>query len=165
MGPFPHDAPPPAISEDNPMGTDGFEFVEFCHPDPGELDRLFKVMGFSAVARHRSKDVTLYRQGDVNFILNAEPESFAAQFAAEHGPSPPAMAFRVVDARRAYERARSLGARPAKTAIGVMELNTAASEGIGGLRIYLVERYGATGAIHDVFFPWLGGVAPHPPGA
>ena len=98
MGPFPHDAAPPAISDENPMGTDGFEFVEFCHPDPGALDRLFKVMGFSPVAKHRSKDVTLYRQGDVNFILNAEPQSFAARFAAEHGPSAPAMAFRVVDA-------------------------------------------------------------------
>ena len=79
MGPFPHDAAPPAISDENPMGTDGFEFVEFCHPDPEALDRLFKVMSFSPVAKHRSKDVTLYRQGDVNFILNAEPQSFAAR--------------------------------------------------------------------------------------
>jgi len=165
MGPFPHDAPPPAISDDNPMGTDGFEFVEFCHPDPAELDRLFKIMGFSAVARHRSKDVTLYRQGDVNFILNAEPESFAAQFAAEHGPSAPAMAFRVVDARRAYQRALSLGARPAKTEIGPMELNIPAIEGIGGLQIYLVDRYGAKGSIYDVDFTWLGERDPHPNGA
>src|SRR5215204_5703579 len=164
MGPFPHDAPPPAISEDNPMGTDGFEFVEFCHPDPGELDRLFKIMGFSAVARHRSKDVTLYRQGDVNFILNAEPESFAAQFAAEHGPSAPAMAFRVVDARRAYQRALSLGARPAKTEIGPMELNIPAIEGIGGLQIYLVDRYGAKGSIYDVDFTWTAERDPKPEG-
>ncbi|HKG24627.1 MAG TPA: 4-hydroxyphenylpyruvate dioxygenase, partial [Thermomicrobiales bacterium] len=164
MGPFPHDAPPPAISEDNPMGTDGFEFVEFCHPDPGELDRLFKVMGFSAVARHRSKDVTLYRQGDVNFILNAEPESFAAQFAAEHGPSAPAMAFRVVDARRAYERALSLGARPAKTEIGPMELNIPAIKGIGDSLIYLVDRYGPKGNIYEVDFEVLPGVDPNPKG-
>ena len=115
MGPFPHDAPPPAISDENPMGTDGFEFVEFCHPEPSELDRLFKIMGFAPVAQHRSKDVTLYRQGDVNFILNAEPESFAAQFAAQHGPSAPAMAFRVVDAKHAYERALAIGAKPART--------------------------------------------------
>ena len=74
MGPFPHDAPPPDISDDNPMGTDGFEFVEFCHPKPEELDRLFRTMGFSAVAKHRAKQVTLYRQGDINFILNAEHE-------------------------------------------------------------------------------------------
>ena len=152
MGPFPHDAPPPAISDENPMGTDGFEFVEFCHPDPGQLDRLFKIMGFSAVAKHRSKNVTLYRQGDVNFILNAEPESFAAKFAAAHGPSAPAMAFRVVDARHAYERALAMGAKPAKTEVGPMELNIPAIEGIGGLQIYLVDRYGSKGSIYDVDF-------------
>jgi 4-hydroxyphenylpyruvate dioxygenase len=165
MGPFPHDAPPPAITDENPMGTDGFEFVEFCHPDPAELDRLFQVMGFSAVARHRSKNVTLYRQGDVNFILNAEPESFAARFAAEHGPCAPAMAFRVADARRAYERALSLGAKPAKTQVGPMELNIPAIEGIGGLQIYLVDRYGAKGSIYDVDFAWLGERDPKPAGA
>jgi len=164
MGPFPHEAPPPEISDDNPMGTDGFEFVEFCHPNPDELDRLFKVMGFSPVARHRSKNVTLYRQGDINFILNAEPESFAAKFAAEHGPSAPAMAFRVVDAKHAYERALSLGAKPAKTSVGPMELNIPAIEGIGGLHIYLVDRYGAKGSIYDVDFEWLGERDAHPPG-
>ena len=78
MGPFPHDSPPPVISDENPMGTDGFEFVEFCHPRPDELDRLFRAMGFAAVAQHRSKNVTLYRQGDINFVLNVEPGSFAA---------------------------------------------------------------------------------------
>ena len=165
MGPFPHDAAPPAISDENPMGTDGFEFVEFCHPDPGALDRLFKVMGFSPVAKHRSKDVTLYRQGDVNFILNAEPQSFAARFAAEHGPSAPAMAFRVVDARHAYERAIAMGAKPAKTEVGPMELAIPAIEGIGGLQIYLVDRYGAKGSIYDVDFNWTGGRDPHPRGA
>src|ERR687890_759752 len=164
MGPFPHDAPPPAISEDNPMGTDGCEFVEFTGPDLPALEALFTRLGFQAVAHHRSKDVTLYRQGDVNFILNAEPESFAAQFAAEHGPSAPAMAFRVVDARRAYERALSLGARPAKTEIGPMELNIPAIEGIGGLQIYLVDRYGQKGSIYDVDFEWLGERDPKPHG-
>ena len=108
MGPFPHDAPPP-ISDENPMGTDGFEFVEFCHPEPPELDRLFRTMGFAPVAKHRSKNVTLYRQGDINFIVNAEPGSFAARFAEAHGPSAPAMAFRVVDAKHAFDRALSLG--------------------------------------------------------
>ncbi len=164
MGPFPHDAPPAAISEENPMGTDGFEFVEFCHPDPQQLDKLFKTMGFSLVAKHRSKNVLLYRQGDINFILNAEPESFAAKFAAEHGPSAPAMAFRVVDAKRAYERALSLGAKPAKTQVGPMELNIPAIEGIGGLQIYLVDRFGAKGSIYDVDFEWLAERDPRPYG-
>jgi 4-hydroxyphenylpyruvate dioxygenase len=109
MGPFPHDAAPPTINEQNPMGTDGFEFVEFCHPEPAALDRLFRQMGFSPVARHKSKQVTLYRQGGINLLLNAEPGSFAAKFAEAHGPSAPAMAFRVVDAQYAYERALSLG--------------------------------------------------------
>jgi 4-hydroxyphenylpyruvate dioxygenase len=164
MGPFPHDAPPPAISADNPMGTDGFEFVEFAHPEPEKLDALFKVMGFTPVAKHRSKNVTLYRQGDVNFILNAEPESFAAKFAAEHGPCAPAMAFRVVDAKAAYERAISLGAKPARTQVGPMELNIPAIEGIGGLQIYLVDRYGAKGSIYDVDFVWTGERDARPPG-
>jgi 4-hydroxyphenylpyruvate dioxygenase len=165
MGPFPHDAPPPAISEENPMGTDGFEFVEFCHPNPSELDRLFKIMGFSAVAKHRSKKVTLYRQGGVNLILNAEPGSFAANFAEKHGPSAPAMAFRVVDAKYAYERAIELGARPIRTTAGPNELEIPAIEGIGGLHIYLVDLYGTKGSIYDVDFEWLGEKDPKPYGA
>jgi 4-hydroxyphenylpyruvate dioxygenase len=165
MGPFPHDAPPPAISEQNPMGTDGFEFVEFCHPRPEELDRLFRLMGFAAVAKHRSKNVTLYRQGDINFVLNAEPESFAARFAEEHGPSAPAMAFRVVDAKQAFERAIALGAKPIKTVTAPNELNIPAIEGIGGLQIYLVDRYGAKGSIYDIDFNWLGQRDPKPDGA
>jgi 4-hydroxyphenylpyruvate dioxygenase len=121
-------------------------------------------MGFDPVARHRSKDVTLYRQGDINFILNSEPESFAAKFAQAHGPSAPAMAFRVVDAKHAYERALKLGAKPAQTQVGPMELNIPAIEGIGGLQIYLVDRYGAKGSIYDVDFQWLGERDPKPHG-
>src|SRR5579863_7205418 len=143
MGPFPHDAPPPAISNVNPMGTDGFEFVEFCHPRPTELAALFNRMGFSTVAKHKSKDVTLYRQGGVNFILNAQPGSFAETFADNHGPSAPAMAFRVVDAQHAYRRALSLGAKPVAITPGPNQLAIPAIEGIGGLQIYLVDRYGA----------------------
>ena len=94
----------------NPMGTDGFEFVEYTAPDPAELGRLFEQLGFTAIARHRSKNVTLFRQGDVNFILNAEPESFAQAFARVHGPSVCAIAFRVQNAARAIERATKLGA-------------------------------------------------------
>jgi len=97
---------------DNPMGTDGFEFVEYTGPDPARLAALFEQIGFVAVARHRSKDVTLYKQGDVNFILNAEPESFAQAFARLHGPSVCAIAFRVKDAAAAYDRAIRLGAKP-----------------------------------------------------
>jgi 4-hydroxyphenylpyruvate dioxygenase len=79
----------------NPMGTDGFEFIEYAAPDPAAMGALFEQMGFKAVARHRHKRVTLYRQGGVNFILNAEPDSFAQRFARLHGPSICAIALRV----------------------------------------------------------------------
>jgi 4-hydroxyphenylpyruvate dioxygenase len=144
---------------DNPMGTDGFEFVEYTGPEPQALGALFERMGFVAAARHRSKDVTLYKQGDVNFILNAEPESFAQAFARLHGPSVCAIAFRVADAAKAYERAISLGARPVHGKVGPMELNIPAIEGIGGSLIYLVDRYGDR-TIYDVdFTPLVAAVA------
>jgi 4-hydroxyphenylpyruvate dioxygenase len=136
---------------DNPMGTDGFEFVEYTGPDPQALAALFERMGFVAAARHRSKNVTLYKQGDINFILNAEPESFAQAFARLHGPSVCAIAFRVADAAKAYERAISLGAKPVHGKVGPMELNIPAIEGIGGSLIYLVDRYGDR-TIYDVDF-------------
>src|SRR5580765_6697029 len=136
---------------DNPMGTDGFEFVEYTGPDPQALAALFERMGFVAAARHRSKNVTLYKQGDVNFILNAEPESFAQAFARLHGPSVCAIAFRVKDAAAAYDRAIGLGAKPVHGKIGPMELNIPAIEGIGGSLIYLVDRYGEN-TIYDVDF-------------
>jgi 4-hydroxyphenylpyruvate dioxygenase len=142
---------PAASLWDNPMGTDGFEFVEYTAPDTAALARLFETMGFVAVARHRSKDVTLYRQGDVNFILDAEPDSFAQAFARIHGPSVCAMAFRVRDAAKAYKRAIELGARPVQSKVGPMELNIPAIEGIGGSVIYLVDRYGER-SIYDVDF-------------
>ena len=124
------------------MGTDGFEFVEYTAEDPILLRSLFDRMGFPVTARHRSKNVTLHRQGDVNFIINAEPDSFAQQFAKAHGPSVCAMAFRVHDAAAAYQRALSLGAKPVASRVGPMELNIPAIEGIGGSLIYLVDRYG-----------------------
>ncbi|MFO1407334.1 MAG: 4-hydroxyphenylpyruvate dioxygenase [Steroidobacteraceae bacterium] len=136
---------------DNPMGTDGFEFVEYTAPDPELLRRLFERMGFPVTARHRSKNVTLHRQGDVNFVINAEPGSFGQRFAERHGPSACAMAFRVRDAAHAYRRALELGARPVETPVGPMELNIPAIEGIGGSIVYLVDRYGER-TIYDVDF-------------
>ncbi len=165
MGPVPQNAASPLISTDNPMGTDGFEFVEFAHAEPGRLAALFELMGFVAVARHRSKNVTLYRQGDVNYVLNAEPDSFAAGFARRHGPSACAMGFRVADAAYAFDRAVSMGATPAHPQIGPMELNIPAIEGVGGALIYLVDRYGDRGSIWDVDFRWTGARDPRPDGA
>ncbi len=136
---------------DNPMGTDGFEFVEYAAPDPELLRALFERMGLPAVARHRSKDVTLHKQRDINFIINAEPESFAQAFAREHGPCACAMAFRVNNAQKALERAVQMGATAVPGDPGPMELNIPAIEGIGGSRLYLVDRYGDS-SIYDVDF-------------
>jgi 4-hydroxyphenylpyruvate dioxygenase len=162
MGPFPHDAAPAEISADNPMGTDGLEFVEYAHPHPQTLDALFATMGFREVARHRSKEVSLWRQGGVNFVVNREPGSFAARFAAEHGPCACAMGFRVVDAKRAFERALSLGAEAYSGPVGPMELNIPAIRGIGGSLLYFVDRYGPRGSIWDVDFHWTGEANPAP---
>jgi len=136
---------------DNPMGTDGFEFVEYTAPDPELLRALFARMGFPVSARHRSKNVTLHRQGDINFVINAEPGGFGQQFARAHGPSACAMAFRVKDAALAFRRAVELGAKPVETEVGPMELRIPAIEGIGGSLIYLVDRYGDR-TIYDVDF-------------
>ncbi|PIM55219.1 4-hydroxyphenylpyruvate dioxygenase [Roseateles chitinivorans] len=132
---------------DNPMGTDGFEFIEFAAPDPAALGALFTSMGFVAVARHRHKDVTLYRQGEVNFIINAEKDAFAQRFARLHGPSICAIAFRVKDAAFAYRRALELGAWGFDNKAGPMELNIPAIKGIGDSLIYFVDRWqGKNGA-------------------
>jgi 4-hydroxyphenylpyruvate dioxygenase len=136
---------------DNPVGTDGFEFVEYTAPNVSQLHALFGKMGFRAVGRHRAKDVTLYRQGEVNFIVNAEPGSHGARFAQDHGPSACAMAFRVKDAASAYRKLTSAGAKPFANQVGPMELNIPAIEGIGGSVIYLVDRYGER-SIYDVDF-------------
>ncbi|HEX4649725.1 MAG TPA: 4-hydroxyphenylpyruvate dioxygenase [Steroidobacteraceae bacterium] len=136
---------------DNPMGTDGFEFVEYTAPDPQLLRTLFERLGFPAVARHRSKNVTLHRQGGINFIINAEAESFGQSFARVHGPSACAMAFRVRDAAQAFRRALELGAKPGPQSAGPMELNIPSIEGIGGSLIYLVDLYGDR-SIYDVDF-------------
>ncbi len=136
-----------ATTWDNPMGTDGFEFIEYAAPDPAAMGALFERMGFQAVARHRHKAVTLYRQGDINFIINAEPDSFAQRFARLHGPSVCAIAFRVQDAKAAYERAISLGAWGYAGQAGPGELNIPAIKGIGDSIIYFIDRWrGKNGA-------------------
>ena len=162
MGPFPHDAPPATISAANSAGTDGFEFVEFAHPEPRKLADLFTRMGYVAVARHKTKNITVYRQGDINYILNAEPGSFASRFVSEHGPCAPAMAWRVVHARHAFDHAVKLGAEPYtgddKT------LDVPAIKGIGGSLIYFVDKYGAVGSPYEREFDWLGAADPRPEG-
>ncbi|WP_421880933.1 4-hydroxyphenylpyruvate dioxygenase [Methylibium sp.] len=132
---------------DNPMGTDGFEFIEYAAPDPAAMGALFERMGFRAIAKHRHKQVTLYRQGEINFIVNAEPDSFAQRFARLHGPSICAIAFRVRDAKAASERAVKLGAWGYAGHAGPGELNIPALKGVGDSLIYLVDRWrGKNGA-------------------
>ena len=150
---------------DNPLGLDGFEFVEFSAPEKGMLAPVFERMGFARIARHRSKDVDLWRQGEINLIANYEPKSPAAYFAAEHGPSACGMAFRVKNARVAYDEAIARGAEPVETRTGPMELRLPAIRGIGGAMIYLVDRYGDALSIYDIDFDYLPGVDRNPAGA
>jgi 4-hydroxyphenylpyruvate dioxygenase len=149
---------------DNPMGLMGFEFVEFASPTPNMLEPLFEKMGFTLVARHRSKDVLLYRQGDINFVINREPRSLAGYFAAEHGPSACGLAFRVRDAHKAYARALELGAQPIEIPTGPMELRLPAIKGIGGAPLYLIDRFEDGKSIYDIDFEFLPGVDRHPKG-
>ena len=159
---------------DNPMGTDGFEFIEYTAPDPQALGTLFEQIGFVAIAKHRHKNVTLYRQGGINFIVNADPDSFAQRFARLHGPSICAIAFRVNDAAAAYKRALELGAWGFDSKSGPMELNIPAIKGIGDSLIYFVDRWrgkndAAAGdigniSIYDVDFVPIAGVDPNPVG-
>jgi 4-hydroxyphenylpyruvate dioxygenase len=136
---------------DNPMGTDGFEFIEYAAPDPGALRAVFFQMGFPEVARHRSKNVTLHKQGDIHFIINAEPDSFAQDFASKHGPCVCGIAFRVRHVPAALERAAKLGIKITTEPGRPMELNIPSIEGVGGSKLYLVDRYGER-TIYDVDF-------------
>ena len=152
------------IGLENPAGTDGFEFVEYTAPDPELLRTLFASLGFPVRARHRSKNVTLHRQGDINFIINHEPDSFAQAFARVHGPSVCAFGIRVKDAAATFKRALQLGAEPFHSHVGPMELNIPALRGIGGSLIYLIDRYGDR-SIYDVDFTPVEGAPEDPRGA
>jgi 4-hydroxyphenylpyruvate dioxygenase len=141
MGPFPHDAPRSVISAANPAGTDGFEFVEFAHPEPDALRTVFARMGYALTARHRTRAIELWQQGDITYILNDEPGSHARRFAAEHGPCAPSMGWRVADAGHAFRHAVAQGATPFNGAGKTLDLP--AITGIGGSLIYLTDAYGA----------------------
>ena len=164
MGPFPHDAPPARITPENPAGTDGFGFVEYAHPNPAELHALFTTMGFTPVARHRRQAVTLYRQGDVDYLVNEQPGSHATNFAQAHGPCAASMAFRVVDAQQAYQRALANGAEPADPAAGAKVMDVPAIKGIGDSLLYFLDRYGPRGSAFEAEFEWLGERDPSPKG-
>ena len=148
----------------NPEGLNGFEFVEFTAPEKGILEPLFETMGFTKVAKHSSKDVTLWRQGDINFLTNYEPGSHAYYYAQEHGPSACGMAFRVEDAKKTYHSVLGKGAEPVHVQAGPMELNLPAIKGVGGSILYLIDRYEDGNNIYDIDFIWDDDADPHPEG-
>jgi 4-hydroxyphenylpyruvate dioxygenase len=154
---------------DNPIGLDGFEFIEFSAPEKGVLEPVFTALGFTLIARHRSKDVELWRQGEINFVTNYEPYSPAWFFSREHGPSACGMGFRVRDARRAYAELLARSAEPVQIATGPMELHLPGIRGIGNAIIYLIDRYERHGdgalSVYDIDFEYLPGVERHPAGA
>jgi len=149
---------------DNPMGLCGFEFIEFASNEPGVLEPIFETAGFTKVAKHRSKEVHLYRQGGINLLINYEPNSNAYYFAQEHGPSACGMAFRVKDSQRAYDRALELGAQPVDIPVGPMELRLPAIKGIGGAPLYLIDRFEEGTSIYDIDFTFIEGVDRNPEG-
>ena len=151
-------------SDNNPMGLDGFEFVEFAAVERGILEPVFTLIGFTHIANHRSKDVVLFRQGDINFIINYEPKSYAYYFATEHGPSACGMAFRVENAQLAYTHALAMGAQPMDIPTGPMELRLPAIKGIGGAPLYLIDRYGDGSSIYDIDFEFIDNTDLHPIG-
>ncbi|PXW67967.1 4-hydroxyphenylpyruvate dioxygenase [Loktanella sp. PT4BL] len=157
MGPFPHDAPKATISAENPAGTDGFEFVEFAHPEPETLRTLFAQMGYTHTATHKTKDIELWQQGDITYVINNEPGSHARAFVAEHGPCAPSMGWRVVDAQHAFEHAVSKGAVPYEG--DGKALDVPAIVGIGGSLIYFIDQYYEANP-YNAEFDWVSDAHP-----
>ncbi len=161
MGPFPHDAPKSRITPENPAGTDGFEFVEFAHPEPEKLRGLFTRMGYTRAAVHRTRAIELWRQGDITYVLNAEPGSMAMRFVNEHGPCAPSMGWRVADARKAFNHAVAAGAAPCGNDDKTFDVP--AIVGIGGSLIYFIDIHGGEKTVYDQDFNWI--ADKHPEGA
>ena len=149
---------PQVATFDNPMGIDGFEFVEFAAPagQGGQLHDYFRKLCFTQVARHKTRAISTYRQNDCTFLINEDPDSFAADFAAEHGPSACGFAIRV---NKLAEWARVQALKNGAEQIGPRELTKAVAapviKGIGGCMLYIVDRYDSSGTIHDPDYEWL----------
>lgn len=136
---------------DNPLGTDGFEFIEFTSAEPASLEKSLENLGFICVGHHKHKNVRLYKQNDINFIVNVEDHCQASEYANQHGPSANAVAFRVRDAAHAIQQAEARGATVVHQQVGPMELNIPAIKGVGNSLIYFVDRYDKA-SIYDVDF-------------
>ncbi len=152
---------------ENPMGIDGFEFVEFAAPadQVGQLHDYFRRLGFVQIARHKTRPISTYRQGDCTFLINEDPDSFAADFVAKHGPSACGFAIRV---NKLAEWVRVQALKNGATPITHKELSKAVAapviEGIGGCMLYIVDRYDEKGTIHDPDYEWLPGAEMMPKG-
>ena len=146
----------------NPAGLDGVEFIEYSTPAPQALGQVLEMMGFKPVMRHRSREVMLYRQGAINVVVNAHPADVTGATHGSEAPAISAIAFRVRDARAAYNYVLERGAWDVPTHAEVMELNIPAIHGAGGSRIYFVDRYKEF-SIYDVDFVPIPGVDLRPP--
>lgn len=138
------------VTPENPIGLDGFEFVEFTSPDPARMTQLIEQLGFTAYSKHPTKAITRYKQGRINLLVNLEPAGQVAEFRTAHGPSANGMAFRVADAKAAYELALSRGAKPADASASALP-DAYVLEGIGGSLLYLIDRFGDKGTIYDAW--------------
>lgn len=138
------------VTPENPIGLDGFEFVEFTSPDPARMTQLIEQLGFTAYSKHPTKAITRYKQGRINLLVNLEPVGQVADFRTAHGPSANGMAFRVADAKAAYELALSRGAKPADASASALP-DAYVLEGIGGSLLYLIDRFGDKGTIYDAW--------------
>src|SRR5689334_19162041 len=148
----------------NPLGINGFEFVEFAAPDPEVLHVLFRSMGFTAVAKHNDKAITLYRQGGVNFLVNEEPDSFAADFAAKHGPSACGFAIRVRDGAAALKEVCKRGAEEIENKPQTKAVQAPVIKGIGDCMLYLIDDEGGRSGLYEREFVPMPGVDLHPKG-
>lgn len=143
------------VSDINPMGTDGFEFVEFASAEPAALHEFFASLGFHASAHHKTRDVALYKQGDIQLLVNGDASSFGRRFYEKHGPCACSFGIRVADAEYALERALSLGAEQGESEYSVDGREIPCIVGVGGALLYLVERYGSAGTIYDSDFEFV----------
>ena len=144
---------------DNPLGIDGFEFVEFAAPEgQGELlHDYFRRMGFTAALRHKTRAITIYRQGGVNFLVNEDPDSFAAQFAKAHGPSACGFAIRFKQpADEVLKAVLGNGGEPIADKADTRAVDAPVVKGIGDCMLYLVDRYGDAGTVYEDFLPVQG---------
>jgi len=146
----------------NPLGLDGIEFIEYATSKPQALGQVLETMGFRPVARHRSREVLLYRQGDMNVIVNAHAATWPRATQPAETPVIAAIALRVRDAAAAFRHVVAAGAWAVPTHVEVMELNIPAIHGVGSSRIYFVDRY-RDFSIYDVDFTLIPTVDPHPP--